>query len=139
MNEKPLLVLFLAFVFGCTNRVAVPAEPPEEEPLARTEFSDRIENFFEYTPLKAGQAAQFRIHLTDLLDGTPVEKANVVLTARAPDSGETVVRSTAQIGKVDGIYVAEMTLPRPGKYDIEFHVKNSKLDERLPLSDFKVQ
>jgi hypothetical protein len=45
----------------------------------------------------------------------------------------------SRVGKVTGIYVAELTIPRPGDYDIEFHIKNEKLDERLPLSDFKVQ
>jgi hypothetical protein len=43
------------------------------------------------------------------------------------------------VGKVAGIYVAELTIPRSGEYDIEFHIKNDKLDERMPVSDFKVE
>jgi hypothetical protein len=43
------------------------------------------------------------------------------------------------VGKVMGIYVAEVNIPKAGDYDIEFHVKNSKLDERMPLTDFKVE
>ena len=36
--------------------------------------------------------------------------------------------------------VAAALDPRgPGEYDIEFHIKNTKLDERLPLTDFRVE
>jgi 5-hydroxyisourate hydrolase-like protein (transthyretin family) len=109
------------------------------EAIARTEFTDRIENFFEYEPLHAGKPSQFRIHLTDLTDGSPVEKAEVSLTVRRPRESAAVVETTAKIGKVTGIYVADLTIPQPGEYDIEFHIRNAKLDERLSLSDFKVE
>jgi hypothetical protein len=43
------------------------------------------------------------------------------------------------VGKVTGIYVANLTLPAAGAYEIEFHIKNAKLDERLSLSGFQVE
>lgn len=110
----------------------------EEEAIARTEFTDRIENFFEYDPLKAGQISQFLIHLTDLTDGTPVEKAEVTLITRAKGGAE-VMQTKARVGKVTGIYVADVSIPSKGDYDIEFHVKNAKIDERMALTDFKVE
>jgi hypothetical protein len=110
----------------------------EAEALSRTEFTERIENFFEYEPLKAGKASQFLIHLTDLQNGSPVEKADVTLTVRS-QSGAEVGQTKARIGKVTGIYVADLTLNSTGRYDIEFRVKNDKLDERLPLKDFQVE
>ena len=117
-------------------------QPPlaehEEEALARTEFTDRIENFFEYEPLRAGKPSQFLIHLTDLSDGTPVEKAEVILITRTK-GGSEVTQTKARVGKVTGIYVADLTIPGSGDYDIEFHIRNAKLDERLPLKDFKVE
>src|SRR5262245_33099679 len=123
---------------GCSSGAKPQAEATEEEAIARTEFTGRIENFFEYEPLKPGRASQFRIHLTDLSDGSPVEKAEVQLTIRAK-GGAAVGQTTAKVGKVNGIYVAEVNIPEAGDYDMEFHVKNSKLDERMPLTDFKVQ
>jgi hypothetical protein len=133
-----LLICACAFS-GCSRSGAKSqAEAEEEEAIARTEFTERIENFFEYQPLKAGKPSQFRIHLTDLSDGSPVEKAEVKLTVRAKggaSAGETI----AKVGKVTGIYVAEVSVPKAGDYDIEFHVKNSKIDERMPLTDFKVE
>jgi hypothetical protein len=130
------LTLFL-LQFGC-NRSQPAAEEHEEEALSRTEFTERIENFFEHDPLKAGKASQFLIHLTDLSDGTPVEKAEVTLITRAKDGSE-VLQTKARVGKVTGIYVADVSIPNRGDYDIEFHIKNAKLDERMPLKDFKVE
>jgi 5-hydroxyisourate hydrolase-like protein (transthyretin family) len=98
-----------------------------------------VENFFEYEPLHAGKPSQFRIHLTDLSDGAPVAKAEVSLIARPRSGSETAAQTTARVGKVTGIYVAELSVPSRGEYDIEFHIKNEKLDERMPLSDFKVE
>jgi 5-hydroxyisourate hydrolase-like protein (transthyretin family) len=119
------------------NRSPQPAAEPQA--MARTEFTDRVENYFEYEPLHGGKPSQVRIHLTDLSDGSPVEKAEVSLIVRPKGRTETILQTTARIGKVTGIYVAELNIPRSGEYDIEFHIKNTKLDEHLPLSDFKVE
>jgi 5-hydroxyisourate hydrolase-like protein (transthyretin family) len=134
-----LLLIILLGVLGCSRNAkpAVSAEA-EEEALARTEFTERIENFFEYEPLKKGKPSQFLIHLTDLTDGSPVEKAEVTLTIRG-NADNSVSEVKAKVGKVTGIYVAEVNLATPGEYNIEFHVKNNKLDERMPLADFKVE
>jgi hypothetical protein len=131
------LMIAVVLFASCSSRQQPQAEQ-EEEALARTEFTDRVENYFEYQPLKAGKQSQFLIHLTDLSDGTPVEKAEVTLSARSKGGGE-VMHTKARIGKVTGIYVADVAIPSSGDYDIEFHIKNAKLDERLPLTDFKVE
>jgi hypothetical protein len=135
-----LLLLSLISLMGCSRPAAAPAAPPAEpETLSRTEFTGRIENYFEYEPLHSGKPSPVRIHLTDLSDGTPVEKAEVTLTVRPKGSDQTAVKTVSRIGKVTGIYVAELTVPERGDYDIEFHIKNAKLDEHLPLSNFKVE
>jgi YtkA-like len=138
--RRTLLFGLLLTLFGslaCGSRPQAEAEH-EEEAESRTEFTNRIENFFEYDPLKAGRPSQFLIHLTDLTDGTPVEKADVTLSVRSKGGAE-VTQIKAKVGKVTGIYVAEVTVPSPGDYDIEFHVRNPKIDERMPLTDFKVE
>jgi hypothetical protein len=138
MSAMTVLICACA-LSGCSRSGANPqAEAEEEEAIARTEFTGRIENFFEYEPLKAGKPSQFRIHLTDLSDGAPVEKAEVKITINTKGGG-AVGQTTAKVGKVTGIYVAEVSVPKAGDYDIEFHVKSSKLDERMPLADFKVE
>jgi len=138
---RSLLLMLYLILLGCSssNPTASPAPIAEAEALSRTEFTDRVENYFEYEPLHAGKPSQVRIHLTDLSDGFPVEKAEVTLVVKPKGSSQATTQTVSRIGKVTGIYVAEITIPRPGDYDIEFHIKNDKLDERLPLSGFKVQ
>jgi len=133
-----MFIIGAIVVFAACGSSPKPEAKQEEEALARTEFTERIENFFEYEPLKAGQPSQFLIHLTDLSDGSPVEKAEVTLTTRTKGGAE-VMQTKARVGKVTGIYVADVAVPNKGDYDIEFHVKNSKVDERIPLTDFKVE
>lgn len=135
-----LLLSAVLAVAGCSKPEAVaPAPEAEEETVARTEFTNRVENFFEYEPLQSGKPSLFRIHLTDLSDGTPVQQAQVTLAVRPAGSSTTTLSTTSRIGKVTGIYVADVTVPNAGVYDIEFHIKNGKLDERMPLRDFKVE
>jgi YtkA-like len=136
-----LLPALLLTQQGCssTSPAAEPKAHEGPEAIARTEFTDRVENYFEYEPLHAGKPSQVRIHLTDLQDGSPVEKAEVTLSVRPKGTQETAVQTTAKVGKVTGIYVAELMVPRAGEYNIEFRIKNAKLDERLPLEDFKVE
>lgn len=114
-------------------------EPPQvkedAETIARTEFTDRIENFFEYDPLVPGQPSRFLIHLTDLSDGSPVEQAEVTVTVRASGGGQPA-EVKARVGRVTGIYAAEITMPGAGAYDLEFRVRNAKLDERMTLTGF---
>ncbi|HKO97327.1 MAG TPA: FixH family protein [Pyrinomonadaceae bacterium] len=139
-RRRTLLVglMSTAVMFAACGRSPAPEAEHEEEAIARTEFTDRIENFFEYDALKAGKQSQFLIHLTDLSDGTPVENADVTLITRTK-SGSEVMQTKARIGKVTGIYVADVTIPSAGDYDIEFFVKNAKINERIPLTDFKVE
>jgi hypothetical protein len=138
MTALVLMILFGAF--GCSRDTKPVAKAEsEEKAIARTEFTERIENFFEYEPLKKGKPSQFLIHLTDLTDGSPVEKAEVTLTIRPKGNNAVAGETKARVGKVTGIYVADVSIPDPGEYDIEFHVKNNKLDERMPLADFKVE
>ena len=138
----PALLMISCFtLLGCATPPPTATSTPAVEPeaLSRTEFTDRVENYFEYEPLHAGKPSQVRIHLTDLSDGSPVEKAEVTLTVSPKGSPSPVVETTSRIGKVTGIYVAELTVPKQGTYDIEFRIKNAKLDERIPLTDFKVE
>jgi hypothetical protein len=136
---KRLFLLCLLLASGCSQPAAAPPATAEPEALSRTEFTQRVENYFEYEPLHGGKPSPFRIHLTDLSDGSPVDQAEVTLTVRPKGSTETVTQTISKVGKVTGIYVAELAIPRPGEYDIEFHIKNAKLDEHMPLSDFKVE
>lgn len=134
-----LLALLLPFGPGACARDGKTPVKAEKEPLARTEFTPRVENYFEYDPLKAGRPSRFLIHLTDLSDGSPVERAEVRLIVRARGGGAEVAQTKARVGKVTGIYVAHVTFPRPGDYQVELHIQNAKFDERMRLTGFPVE
>ena len=121
---------------GCRREPKVVSQP--EETLSRTEFTERIENFFEHAPLKPGKSSAFLIHLTDLSDGAPVEKADVTLTVR-PSGATGGTPTKAKVGRVTGIYVADVTVPAPGTYTVEFRVVTRAFDERMVLDDFKAE
>lgn len=121
---------------ACGQGQRAKAPEPEKETVSRTEFTDRIENFFEFDALTPGAPSSFLIHLTDLSDGSPVEQAQVTMTARPAGGAGSAITATARVGKVGGIYVAELKVPISGQYEIEFHVKNAKLDERMRLTGF---
>jgi hypothetical protein len=129
-----LAVAILALLAAC-GRPEPSQVKDDAETIARTEFTDRIENFFEYDPLVPGKPSRFLIHLTDLSDGAPVEQAEVTVTVRATGGGAPA-EVKARVGRVTGIYVAEITAPAAGAYDLEFRVRNAKLDERMPLTGF---
>ncbi len=133
-----LAVATLILLAGC--RGPKPQEAAKEaETLSRTEFTERIENFFEHDTLTPGKPSRFLIHLTDLSDGSPVENAEVTVTWTPSGAGGSGATEKAKVGRVAGIYVAEVALPGPGTYTIDFHVKNQKLDERMTLADFHVK
>ena len=146
-----ILICFLTAILlaGCQGdqgatrvtgkNLASPSTSPaeEEEAIARTEFNERLENFFEFDAFKPGRASKFLIHLTDLTTGKPVSKAEVTLTARGPNGNE-IKTVNAKVGKVTGIYVAELELSEPGTYGIDFHIKNDIIDETMKLKGFEV-
>lgn len=144
-TRRRLLFLLLAMLAACVpacraDRPQPVASPThaEEEALTRTEFTSRIENYFEYPPLKAGVTSRFLIHVTDLKDGSPVKDGQVTLVAR-PVTGGPEASVTAQVGRVVGIYVADVKLAAAGNYDIEFHVRQGTLDETMKLTGFTVK
>jgi hypothetical protein len=126
-------IAILISSLGCRREPT--AADKATETIARTEFTERIENFFEYEELKPGKASPFLIHLTDLSDGAPVEKADVTLAIR-PSGGGNVTQTKARVGRVTGIYVADVSVPAPGTYTIEFRVLTAGLDERMTLDGF---
>src|SRR5215210_393763 len=89
------LLLLAAFCAPACSRAEKASTTDEGETLARTEFTNRIENYFEFDPLKAGKKSQFLIHLTDLSNGSPVEQAEVTLTMRSQGSGAEVAQTKA--------------------------------------------
>lgn len=133
-------ILAVLVFSGCRGGTVPETAEAEEhgEAIARTEFTDRIENFFEYDPLVAGQPSQFLIHLTDLETGAPVAEAEVDLRVTRTGSGAELVSTRALVGRVTGIYVADVAVPEAGPVDILFELRAGDIDETMPLTGFDV-
>lgn len=108
------------------------------ELISRTEYSARIENFFQFQPLYAGKPSQFRIEPKDVSDFTPIEAAQITLTVRRVGSRQAVTVATSKPDKTKGVYLAQVTVATPGKYSIEFRIRNAKFDERMLVDLFDV-
>jgi hypothetical protein len=128
------LYLALALAAGCGNEAHDARESADF--LSRTEFTELIENFFEYEPLKAGRVSRFRIHLTDLAEGMPVAGADIRL--KLFSGSKPIAEARARPGSVTGIYLAEVTPLAAGAVDVEFHVTTEALDETMTIPGFSV-
>lgn len=53
------LLVLVAFGGGACSRAEKASTVDHDDALSRTEFTNRIENFFEFDPLKAGKKSQF--------------------------------------------------------------------------------
>lgn len=115
------------------------AEHAEEgpEPIARTEFTSKLLNFFEFAPLRPGKNSTFLIHLTELATGEPVTEADVKLKIKGPNDKE-LQTVQAKVGRVHGIYVADVKISTTGTYGIDFVVKNDKVQDTISLTGFEV-
>src|SRR5947207_13952598 len=100
------------FLTNCSKPETAAPAPVEPEALSRTEFTKRVENYFEYEPLRHAKPSQVRINLTDLSDGAPVEKAEVTLADRPKGSAETAVLTKSRSGNVPCNYVAKLHILR---------------------------
>lgn len=132
-----LLLSLLLLSCGQSSTPVQQHSEGEHEAIARTEFSNRIENFFEYSPLVPGKASHFLIHLTNLSTGKPVKNAEVELIV-TDKAATQVAQVTAKVGKVQGIYVAELNLAEVGTYEVLFQVKTDKFVDQMQLSGFEV-
>jgi hypothetical protein len=134
-----LLVAFVVLSACSKPDPTAPLRSPESRnPIVRTALTSRLRNDFEYHPLQPGKPGSMQIRITDLLDGSLVEKAEVRVTIRRRGAGKAVTQSIAESSE-RGTYVAELTVAEAGEYDVEFTVQSAALDERFPLSDFEVE
>jgi hypothetical protein len=140
-SALPWFLVSLLALSDCSGEHAVTDSKSRAEGTAitHTEVTSRLKNQFEYLPMHSGTPGQVRIQLTDLVDGSPVDQADVVVVVRRRGAGAAVAQATAKMGEEYGTYAAELNIPQAGEYDIEFQVKNADMDEHFPLSDLKVE
>src|SRR5207247_8675215 len=105
-SKQIVILLLLGAIAVSCSKPAAPAPVKGPEAQSRTEFTGRVENYFEYEPLHSGRVSQVRIHLTDLSDGFPVQQAQVTLAMRArANSTEDLANSVIAVRNAAPILV----------------------------------
>ena len=101
------LVLFAAIgLTGCGRGAPIQTADAEMPTLNVTHWTDATELFMEYPPLVTGRSALFAVHLTKLVDFTPV------------DAGQTRIEFTPEAGGAPKVLVGPRP-SRPGAFRVE--------------------
>lgn len=123
--NRALLPLLL-FAFGCSTTAA-----SEEDVPIRESVGQRGELEFELDMADAIPVGRVSAALTILRDGSPVEGANVWVTARMP--GHTHAESGARAEDVgEGTYeIAELELTMPGEWSLELDAEAADAHDKV--------
>ena len=93
----------------------------EEEKTAQfTVWTDRYEVFAEHLFLIAGSPTRFITHITDLKTLQPRREGQVKLLLR---QGEESIEHVEAAPARTGIYLPELTFPKPGKWQVHWRSK----------------
>src|SRR5262249_23674640 len=116
MRKRPAVyrAAMLAAVVSGGSRASVPAASGSPT-LKVTHWTDRTELYMEYPPLAAGRTALFAVHLTTLVDFTPVSagRARVEFT---PDTGGQSTTIEGPPPSRPGAFRVEGAPPAAGRY-----------------------
>jgi membrane fusion protein, heavy metal efflux system len=99
---------------GATQEVA------EEKTAQVTVWGDRFEIFLEHRLLVVGVPTQFVTHVTDLVTLEPRREGPVTFVLRY--GTEPPLEHVASAPARDGIYLPELTFPRPGEWQVSLHI-----------------
>ncbi len=131
------LLLAAGGLSACTRAVSN-APAGDAGRLSKTVFAEKLGAYLVYAPLKAGRPSEFALHLTDLTEGTPVDKAEIALTAKSKGT-QSATAVSAKAGETTGVYAAQVTLPKAGEYYVEIQIRHPKFSGRLTMTDFEVE
>jgi hypothetical protein len=137
----PVLALLAASSFSACSRASsntLAVENAKGERLSKTVFTEKLGAYLVYSQLKTGQPSDFALRLTDLDEGTPVPKAEVMLNVRSKIN-QAATTFKAQSSETTGVYTSQVALPKAGEYYVEFQISHPRFSGRLTMTDFEVE
>ena len=112
------------------------ADGTEEHPVeVVTHWTDRTELFMEYPVLVAGESGRWAIHVTDLLDFSPVSEGEAVVRLVAAGGGAVEFRGAPSR---PGIFGVDVEVERPGDYAMTLRVEAPGLEALHDLGTVSV-
>jgi membrane fusion protein, heavy metal efflux system len=94
--------------------------------IAVTSWTDSSELFMEYPVLVSGETGRFAIHVTDLVDFTPLITGQAVVVLRGEGGAETEFRG--EISR-PGIFGADVTPAASGIFNMKLRVETPDLQD----------
>jgi multidrug efflux pump subunit AcrA (membrane-fusion protein) len=101
-----------------------------------TVWSERFEIFLEHAPITVNTPTEFVTHVSDLETLEP--RKNGTVTFILQRGTEAPIKHIEQKPARDGIYIPELTFPRPGQWNISLVIPHGDKDHVITLSPFEV-
>jgi cobalt-zinc-cadmium efflux system membrane fusion protein len=98
----------------------------ERPTIAVTHWTDRTELFMEYPLFIAGESGRSAIHVTDLVDFSPLSTGEAVVSLRGPDGNTLEFRGGVSR---PGIYGVDLQVERAGVYVMSLRVDAPNLQD----------
>jgi RND family efflux transporter MFP subunit len=107
----------------------------ERPTVAVTHWTDRTELFMEYPVFVAGESGRSAIHVTDLVDFSPLAVGEAVVVLRAADGRILEFRGGPSR---PGIFGVDLEVDRPGVYEMTLRVEAPDLEDLHELGPVTV-
>lgn len=130
-----IVVLILVAVVACHSHPEN-SESAAEDSVIVTLWTDKLELFMEYPPLRSGEPAQFAAHLTYLETFEPVTDGPVRF--RYEKQGRVVGEKILEGPLRPGLYVPEFTFEEPGEYSLTILVESPRGSGSLQVEPLEV-
>jgi len=124
-----------SLLLGCGD--TPPSEAPELPQHAVTQWTDSTELFMEYPTLLVGDTARFAVHLTDLTDFAPLRSGRVRFRL-TPTDGDAPTAVVQEEPRRPGIYGPDVSLDRPGRYDLTILVESPQARDSIEVRGIMV-
>jgi membrane fusion protein, heavy metal efflux system len=141
MLLRTMTVLALLTLAACDHGHDHPhpseGKKEEEEKTAQVTFwSDRFEIFLEHKFIVTGAPTSFVTHVTDLKTLEARREGKVLFVLRGPDGAS--VEHSEEAPKRAGIYIPELTFPKPGEWTVTLRIPVDGQDFTVELPKFTV-
>jgi multidrug efflux pump subunit AcrA (membrane-fusion protein) len=101
-----------------------------------TVWSERFEIFLEHPLIAVNKPTEFVTHVSDLITLEPRRKGPVTFTLRY--GSETPIKHVDPKPARDGIYIPELTFPKPGNWNVSLAIPLAGQDYVVDLPPIKV-
>lgn len=134
-SDRYYLLIFLSLVLpGCGHLAGGnPADASKQENASPTTsvtmFGKTLELFLEHPYAVAGRDAKLNVHLTVMVDGTPIRSGTLRVVATSLSGKSNSVEQLAP--RSPGIYGPTVAFPEPGKGELSLSLQSDQAQETL--------